>query len=429
MKELIRVFEHQKLKVGEIVEGQEFQEKHFLSLARFQEREETTYFRLGYNSVTFTEYVGAIRVGNLTIEVLPKSDKPTGSETTEEKENWQKVLIKMLRKVYGFDVHSTSQADLKIQPNAVFDLYFEMFVMEVEYLLHLGLVKKYRKEEGNQNALKGSLQFGQHIQKNLMHQERFFVRYTNYDRNNPYNRVLLKTLKVLQNLNTNPALKSRISGLVLNFPEVQDIPVNDAFFEKLDINRKTESYRKALQISRLILLNYHPDLSKGRNDVLALMLDMNDLWEKYILISLKKAGYSKGYKVKGQSVKGFWQPEVGNKKTIRPDIYLEIGKDKVIIDTKWKRPKVGKPDDGDLKQLFTYNLYWNSIFSILLYPGEMKTLAGSFFNFNGGVAMHSHCSQMWISVLDKSKQKLNLKLGQALLEQIEDEVAKLTSIS
>jgi 5-methylcytosine-specific restriction enzyme subunit McrC len=418
MQDCIRVFEHQKLKVGDSREGQKFEEKHFLALAKYQEREESPYFRLGYNSVTFSEYVGAIRVGNLTIEVLPKSDKPTGSESTEEKENWQKALIKILHKVHGFEVHATSQANLKIQPNAVFDLYFEMFVKEVECLIHQGLVKKYRKEEGNQNALKGSLQFGQHIQKNLTHQERFYVRYTTYDRNNCYNRVLLKTLKVLQNINTSPALKSRISGLILNFPELPEIAVNEAFFEKLIINRKTEGYRKALQISKLILLNYHPDLSKGRNDVLALMFDMNKLWEQYILVCLRRAGTRAGIKVYGQSVKGFWQPEDGYRKTIRPDVVLEKDGSRVVLDTKWKRPERGKPDDGDLKQLFTYNLFWKASHSFLLYPGKEDRLSGSYFHFDKEGSMHSHCSQMWISVLDES-EILNPKLGIELMSQIE----------
>jgi 5-methylcytosine-specific restriction enzyme subunit McrC len=419
MQEYIRVFEHQKIKVGETLEGQKFDDKHFLALAKYQEREESPYFRLGYNSVTFTEYVGAIRVGSLTIEVLPKADKPTGSETTEEKETWQKVLIKMLRNLYGFEVNATSQANLKIQPNAVFELYFEMFVKEVEYLLHQGLVKRYRKEEGNQNALKGSLQFGQHIQKNLTHQERFFVRYTTYDRNNPYNQVLLKTLKVLQNLNTSPALKSRISGLVLNFPEVPDIMVSEAFFEKLVINRKTEGYRMALQISRLILLNYHPDLSKGRNDVLALMFDMNDLWEKYVLVCLKKEGPKHDILVKGKENHPFWKPEGLRAKKIEPDIVLRQGETVIVVDTKWKRPAAAKPDDGDLKQLYVYNLFWEARESYLLYPGNSPLVKGGYYHYQSKSENHNHCSQAWISVLDETQKKLSPDLGLRLFKSFQ----------
>lgn len=415
---LIQKFEHQKLKVGDKFDFGEFTLPQFESLAKYKEREETPYFKLGHHSVTFTEYVGVIKVGNLTIEVLPKSDKPTGKENDEEKEDWQKVLIKMLRTVNGFDIQVASDASLKLKPNAILHFYFEIFVKEVELLIHQGIIKRYRKEEGNQTALKGSLQFGHHIQRNLTHQERFYVRYTTYDHNNPYNRVLLKTLKVLQNLNTSPMLQSRISGLILNFPELPDIAVSEAFFEKLVINRKTEGYRKAMQISRLILLNFHPDLSKGRNDVLALMFDMNKLWEKYILICLRRAGSGAGVKVYGQSVKGFWQPENGNRKTIRPDVVLEMEKGKVVIDTKWKRPEKGKPDDGDLKQLFTYNLFWDARHSFLLHPGKNDSHSGSYFHFEEGKTIHSHCAQIWISVLDEVKN-LNPKLGTELLSNIE----------
>lgn len=43
----------------------------------------------------------------------------------------------------------------------------------------------------------------------------------------------------------------------------------------------------------------------------------------------------------------------------------------IIIDTKWKVLKELKPDDSDLKQMFVYNLHYNSDLSILLYPKVM----------------------------------------------------------
>lgn len=415
-------FEHQQLKV----DNELFTQKHFDALVKFQDREQVQYFKVGHQSITFTQFVGVLKVANLTIEVLPKADKPTGKEDDKEKGIWQNVLIQMLRKVNGFDVQVTSDASLKLKPNAILHFYFEMFVKEVELLIHQGLVKRYRKEEGNQTSLKGSLQFGQHIQKNLTHQERFFVRYTTYDRNNPYNRVLLKTLNVLQNLNTSPALQSRISGLILNFPELPDIAVNEAFFEKLVINRKTEGYKKALQISKLILLNYHPDLSKGRNDVLALMFDMNDLWEKYVLVCLRKEKSKyPGLKINGQVKQNFWRSSHGEHKTIRPDILLEWNNEKVIIDTKWKIPKPGFPDDSDLKQLFGYNLYWRANRSFLLYPGDSGRFEGDFLHFltveerkklELNRLFHSSCSQLWCTVLEG--KELSKVLGKQIINAV-----------
>lgn len=423
MKGTIRVFEHQKIKVDQDFEGQKFEAKHFEALAKYQEREDSPYFRLGHKSVTFTQYVGVIQVGGLTIEVLPKADKPTGEENDAEKKKWQSVLIGMLRKVHGFDIQITSDASLRLKSNAILHFYFEIFVKEVEYLVHQGLVKRYRKEEGNQTSLKGSLQFGQHIQKNLVHQERFFVRYTTYDRNNPYNRVLLKTLKVIQRLNTSPTLSSRIGSLILNFPELPDSSVDEAFFEKLVINRKTENYRKALQISRLILLNYHPDLSKGRNDVLALMFDMNTLWEKYILLTLRREGSKHNVEVKGNERTSFWEPMGKKTKVIKPDVVLRQGGTTVVVDTKWKRPLPGLPNDADLKQLFVYNLFWEANESYLLYPGEAEHTEGKYFSFQTQGEYHSACHQTWISVLDGSQSTLNPDLGKILLKRFKFKMA------
>lgn len=422
MADIVRVFEHQKLKADN---NEVLTEQHLIALAKYQERTQSPYFRMGYKSVTFTEYVGAIRVGNLTIEVLPKQDKPTGLETKEEKKLWQKTLVKILRKVYGLEIHATSQANLSIHANSVFDLYFEIFIAENEYLIQTGLIKKYRKEEGNQNALKGSLLFGRHIQKNLTHQERFYVRYTAYDRNNPYNRVLYKTLKVLQYLNISPSLKSRVEGLILKFPELPDISVSETFFENLPINRKTENYQKALQISKLILLNYHPDLSKGTNDVLALMFDMNDLWERYVLASLRSVASSNKIKVNTQETKYFWQSNTGNRKKIRPDIILsnENGQ-RIVIDTKWKIREMGNPDDADLKQMFVYNQFWGANKSYLLYPGkENAHLGGNFYELNPNSALSpkNQAHQIWVSVVNEENM-LDKDLGKKILQLIEKDM-------
>ena len=270
-------FEHQELKVGQTHKGVEFTEPHRKALeAHYGSGKEVKYFKLIHNGVQFNEFVGVIQVGKLIIEVLPKADRYS------DVGDWRNILIGMLKAVGVFDIQAPSSSSLNVKPNFILDLYFALFVQEVEYLVNEGLAKKYRKTEGNTMALKGALQFGQHIAKNLVHKERFYTRHTSYDQVHLLNQVLLKTLKLLLQVNQNPVLQSRIGALLLNFPELPDVNVSENTFEKIILNRKTERYRNALEISRLLLLNYHPDVSKGQNNVLAIMFDMNLLWERFI---------------------------------------------------------------------------------------------------------------------------------------------------
>jgi 5-methylcytosine-specific restriction enzyme subunit McrC len=71
--------------------------------------------------------------------------------------------------------------------------------------------------------------------------------------------------------------------MLLDFPEMPNQKITESVFDKLKFNRKTMGYRKPMEFARLILLHYHPELSKGRDDVLALMFDMNALWEHFVL--------------------------------------------------------------------------------------------------------------------------------------------------
>src|SRR5690606_27744362 len=109
----------------------------------------------------------------------------------------------MLKVVGAFQVRSTSQSDLRLQSNHILDLYFELFIREVEGLLHQGLVKQYRKTEGNRTSLKGALVFSKHLQQNLVHQERFYTRHSVYDVQHLLHAILYKAICLLKQINTN----------------------------------------------------------------------------------------------------------------------------------------------------------------------------------------------------------------------------------
>lgn len=397
----ITVFEHETVRFdkGE----KKITEEQFDALHLYFGEKGLPYYSLCYNGVTFNEHVGVIQVGKTLIEVLPKADKVSASKKEENK--WRDILIDMLRAVGSFDIKAPSHGNLKIKTNTILDLYFELFIKEVEYLLHNGLVKQYRKKEGNVNALKGSLQFAQNLQQNLTHQERFYVCHTTYDVEHKLHFILFKTLRLLKQINTNALLSSRIGNLLLNFPEMPDIKVSESTFDKLVLNRKTQSYSKAIEISRLILLQYHPDLSKGRNHVLALMFDMNKLWEKFVLVSLRRNKQS-DITITDQTSKYFWKPKSGYRSAIRPDIIIKRNKENcMVLDTKWKNLNGYNPSPDDLRQMYVYHEYYKAKKVALVYPGsELLKTMGTYLDPVSSNEIDKECSIFSIPAQTDIKQ-------------------------
>lgn len=369
----IIVFEHEKLLVN--------QGETYLTEGQHQALETyhgnySPFFKLIRNGVQFCEFVGVLQVGSTTIEVLPKADK------SDDKTMWQSLLVNMIRTVWGFPVMDSGFSDLKLQQNSVLDLYFELFVREIEHLIHAGLIKKYVREERNSNALKGKLLFNKNLSHNLVHKERFYIETARYTHDHQWHQILFAALKVVSQLNRNSSLASRIGNLLLTFPAQSKISINSRVFDKLQYDRKTISYKKAVDIAELLLLNYHPDISRGKWDVLSLMFDMNTLWEKFILGLLSKSMTE--FKVSGQVSKKFWKGVQSVGSSMRPDIVLSHSAKPcvIVLDTKWKNLESKGPSPEDLRQMYVYQEYFDAHKVALVYPGDELTLSGNFYRID-----------------------------------------------
>ena len=420
---LIRVFEHQFIKLGDVIDDVTFDEASLKGLKGYYGEKGVPYYSLTNNGVKFNEFVGVIQVRNTVIEVLPKADK-----SNDDKKYWQELLVKMLSAVGLFDIQSTSDSSLKLKSNSILDLYFALFIKEVEYLLHSGLAKQYRKKEGNVTALKGSIQFAKHIQQNLTHQDRFYVRHTTYDVEHKLHFILYKTIRLLKQINTNAELHSRIGVLLLHFPEMPDIKVTEATFDTLVFNRKTQPYKKAIGIAKLLLLQYHPDVITGRHNVLALMFDMNVLWEKFVFVSLRK--YKPAHiTVSAQTTKSFWRSfDTGQYSTMRPDIVIKSSTDCVVLDTKWKNINGSSPSSGDLRQMYVYHKYYKATRVALVYPGTVtqEPVVSGKFEKIVDFENENICSVITLNTNDKTAEKKPISVWQ---EQISKKIFEFASIS
>ena len=402
---VIQVFEFEIIFIDELYNDVRFEKRHYVALSKLNILHNDKYFETRHNGIRFKQFVGVIQVDGLTIEILPKVDR---YEPEESKSKWRNVLLEMLKVTKKLKIQQVGQANVSRQSIHLLDIYFEWFLSEVQLLIHQGLIKQYYKKTGNVKALKGKLEFAGHIQKNLVHKERFYTTHHVYDKDHLIHQILGQALGIIAHLSKGTYLYSKCKTVQLNFPEVKEITADEITFSKVPKSRKTAPYENALAIARLIILNYAPNVSSGSEKMLALLFDMNSLWEEYVLVRLKQACQDNDIAVYGQNSKLFW-----NGITIRPDIVLEKDNDAVlIIDTKWKNIDQSQPSTHDLRQMYVYNQFWKSTRSLLLYPSQNTELnTESFILFDDKI--HS-CSLGKITVINESGN-LDSSIAQSIL--------------
>lgn len=408
MPRVIQVFEYETLTTTDASKERRLDTKELDALYKLNDNSGSKYFTQIRNGVKFGNYVGVLQVGGTTIEILPKIDR----QTTSDYSCWQQVLLKMLAVCNHIKVESVSDASLKRRYNSLLDLYFNIYLDEVAKLLHQGLVKRYRKEASNVSALKGRICFGRHIQQNLIHKERFYTEHQVYDQEHLVNQILLCGIRVLSRVSCNPFIKDKINRLLLDFPEIAEKVITEKHFEQVRLNRKTKPYEEALKIAKMIILNYSPDIRNGSESMIALLFDMNKLWEEYVCRMLKMEERN-GVEILPQQHQPFW-----NSKVIRPDIVIKKDGKVFIVDTKWKIVDPGNPSDADLKQMYAYNMYWDAPMSMLLYPSATEELEvlGTYRKdtYKGDT---NRCKMGFVNVLDRDGC-LNMAIGQQILDKL-----------
>jgi len=433
MSRLISVYEWDTLWVGEEQKGGQFNQADFDALqAHLTATPDLGFYSLLNRAIRFNQFVGALQIGDLTIEVLPKIDRH--NELGEAA--WQDVLIRMIGIAHRVPVYTITDASLLTTRRRILDAYISMFLAEVERLMHEGLLKRYRREEGNQPALRGHLLIHKQLQHNLVHAERFYVAHTVYDRDNVFNAILYKALQALGYAQLHSALKTRLGALQAFFPACSSVAINDALFRRLRYDRKTARYKKAIGFAEIILRHFHPDIRQGRQAILAIMFDMNKLWEAFIIHSLQQAAsqYS-GCTIHPKSTAPFWRHPDGYNHVLEPDIKVQFDTETldvttgpkkrerqvVILDTKWKYNS--KTSIADLRQMYAYSQYFGAAKSYLLYPDnlsgrEVEKKEGNFYPAQGQHPdWEAHCGILWADLIKDGK--LNGNIGSAILGVLE----------
>jgi 5-methylcytosine-specific restriction enzyme subunit McrC len=325
--------------------------------------------RTGEAILSASQYVGAVQLGFLTVEVLPKVE---GIDGTTMRRN----LVAMLSTAYGLEVSVGEAASVATQRFGLLEFLVRLFVNRLFAELHRGLVRRYEAREENLTVLRGRILIGEQIRRNTTASERFYCGFEEFTEDNPLNRILKAALRLLLAFSRNIDNQRSLAELLLAFEAVADLDRRNLPWNDVRIDRLNARYVPCLNLAGLFLRQTPPDITAGSAGGLSVFFDMNVLFEEYIGRVAAKVLRPVGYDVRLQEGRRYLvYDEVAEREAflLKPDIIGRIGERPVwIIDTKWKELSQQEARDGvaqaDMYQMYAYAQRYECPDVVLMYP-------------------------------------------------------------
>lgn len=327
----------------------------------------TVSMRYGKKVISAKNYVGLITMNDgTTIEILPKLDNANDSEII-------KVFRDMLSTVRDIPYKPFNSSNVKSDKMTLFEIFIRMFLTEVGRLIKRGLKHGYVHYEENALFLKGKIDFNQQIKKNLIHKERFYIEYDDFQANRPENKIIKSTLLYVKQKSHEAGNLRDCERYLKYFSDIDESVNYENDFAQYTANRNMMEYDQILKWCRIFLLNNSFTAFHGSDVAFALLFPMERLFESFVANRVKHHLDMTKYRVSAQD-KRYYLFDSPKKFSIRPDIvvYNENTKERVILDTKWKMLSPQYPNygisQGDMYQMYVYHKKYNAKKVVLVYP-------------------------------------------------------------
>lgn len=290
--------------------------------------------RRGRLAVQVTSYVGVICAPDgFQIEVLPKVGKAIGGGDKEARE----LLIKMLCCLGGFRHVRADSAKLAARRMPLLEVFIGEFLLSVKHVVKRGLRSDYHIRQDNLFVLRGKLQLAQHLRQNLCRRDRFFSEYDEFSINRPESRLLHAALRWVLSVTTSQTSQKLARELCFAFAEVPASDQVASDLRRVRLDRGMEHYAEAIAWARLILIKDSPLTGVGGHRSPSLLFPMEAVFEAFVAKHLaRQLECHLTLKVQARCF-SLVRHQGQDWFLLKPDLLVrESGKDRVVLDTKWK---------------------------------------------------------------------------------------------
>lgn len=417
MAEVLTVFEHDTIPVVQSrrAKHKELGRRHADVLEKLEKKLPSKAWSWeNQREIKFASFCGVVSLGNLSIEILPKIDRP---ELKADKEKSRNVLVRMLVKARRLKLYRTGLAEIDIQKRNLLDIFILHFCEQLRIQLAQGMIRKYVKREKNLNVLRGRLLTERQFKFNLTHRERLFCRYDELSEDNAYNRILKFVLVILMRAASENRTFQQVSELLMRFDPISDSSVDSVMLDSLNFDRLTARYEPIFDQCGYFLKGFYPDVRAGKEPCLSVLFDMNRLFEEYVGAELQKEAWKLGLRLREQGPREYFATRQDSGKPVfrmAPDFSFLDRQDQVasIADAKWKILNEEEKNLGitqaDMYQMGSYASRYGVKSLALVYPMQKKLTEPVRLTLEGSKAT------LLVFPVDLSEKKFTLPLLPAL---------------
>ncbi len=342
-------------------------------------------------------FVGITRLpveeGEIIVQVKPKI------ENLDLTEMFMNVLSHPVVSAH-FRIGDAFHIDIDEEPIEMEEVpreYLLFLALQYMYVLNnlvkRGLQKGYRRKEENlRGRVRGRILVGRTVRENWSRGRKHYVysSFMEYSADNLENRILkaafLKARSYLFHNNViHNTLAAWIGRISLDMEQVATTRIYPSDFSLTNVQRIRRDYDDALKLAKIILrhLGYDPtvktDIEKSLRKVHPYWIDMNELFERYVEVELRRngikglenwqvfPGYGRGEGINiKEEVLEIIEGSGKKIKELRPDFVLIKDRDKdrevIIGDAKYKEDYKEGWIKEDLQQIALYGrIKWNKI--------------------------------------------------------------------
>ena len=305
--------------------------------------------RPGTCRVTATQYVGTIVTPECNLLIQPK------------------VSLENLFALLGVGLPATAWQSEQFAFGGSRDLLRELsqfFARSVQHATSAGLLHAYRTENERLVGVRGRIDLATQI-RHPGDASRIACRFDEYTVDVIENRVLKAACRrLLQVAGVQFEVRRVLRQALATFEDVTDGPVRPEAIDWIVFTRLNRHYEPALRLAQLVLRNLSLLDQAGVHGASAFLVDMNDLFQRFVTDRLSKALRGRLEVVPEPGVR------LGTKGRIPmyPDLlFRRTGADVFTGDLKYKLAEDGRGRSADYYQLLAYLIALNLPRGVLIY--------------------------------------------------------------